>query len=298
LDTDFLNNTSWRFVDADFEFPNPQNPFESGFPEFININDLNESVEDADFVAIKIGDINNTVNGLNFSENESEERSGNNLIFDIENEIILAGETKVVWFNNEQIADLAGLQGTISFAATHLELNEIITDAGLQNANFSTQKKEAGMIGVSWENAALNAERIRFGLRFTARQTTSWAEAISFTNEMLQTEIYRQTGLTLTYANAILNFSDPLDRRFILMQNTPNPFSTETTVSFVMPKEGNARLSIFNTAGKIILVKEDAYSTGLQEMRITRAQLGQNSGLLFYRLEADNFTAVKKMMVR
>ncbi len=298
LDDDFLNNTSWRFVDAGFEFPNPQNPFESGFPEFININDLDENVENANFVAVKIGDINNTVNGLNFTGDESDERSGNDLIFEVKDETILAGDTKTLWFENAQIADLVGLQATISFDATTLSLNEIITDTGLQNTNFSTQQTEAGMIAMSWENAALSAENIRFGLSFTAHKTTNWSEAISFTNEVLQTEIYRQTASTLTYADAVLNFSDQYDNGFVLMQNTPNPFSSETSISFVLPKEGNARLSIFDSAGKMIFVEENKYSAGLNKISITRADLGLNSGLLFYRLESDNFTAVKRMIVR
>lgn len=51
------NNTSWRFIDANFVFPNPQNPFQSAFPETITIPDaaaINYSVE---FKAIKIGDL-------------------------------------------------------------------------------------------------------------------------------------------------------------------------------------------------------------------------------------------------
>ncbi|MGK0364344.1 MAG: hypothetical protein ACI85O_001401, partial [Saprospiraceae bacterium] len=298
LDDDFLNNTSWRFVDADYVFPNPQNPFESGFPEFININDLNGDVEDADFVAVKIGDINNTVNGLNFSGEDSDERSRNDLIFDIKNQTILVGETKTLWFENAQIADLAGLQGTISFDETTLVLNEVIADMGLQSANFSTLQKEAGMIGVSWENAALSSDNIRFGLNFTARQTTSWAEAVSFTNDLLQTEIYRQTGADLSYADAVLNFSDHLNDIFILRQNTPNPFSSETTISFELPRKGSARLSIFDAAGKVVFVKENEYPAGLQQMNITRIDLGQSSGLLFYRLEADDFTAIKRMILQ
>jgi len=232
LDDDFVNNTSWRFVDAAFEFPNPQNPFESGFPEFININDLNESVENADFVAVKIGDINNTVNGLNFSGNESDERSGNDLIFDIENETILAGETKTLWLKNVQIADLAGLQGTISFDTDNLTLNELITVAGLQAVNFSTLQKAGGMISMSWENAALSADRLRFGLNFTANQTTTWAEAVSLTDDILQTEIYRQSGATLDYANAVLNFSGKLDDDFVLMQNTPYTLGQKKATHF------------------------------------------------------------------
>ncbi|MCC7244090.1 MAG: hypothetical protein IT269_00305 [Saprospiraceae bacterium] len=61
----FLYNTSWRFVDANFNFPNPNNPF-GGIPsftdhEFISGIDITDHTPDiADFIAIKIGDVNNS----------------------------------------------------------------------------------------------------------------------------------------------------------------------------------------------------------------------------------------------
>jgi len=52
------NNTSWRFVDANFVFPNPANPFVTGFTEFINITNVNSNITDLDFIAVKVGDVN------------------------------------------------------------------------------------------------------------------------------------------------------------------------------------------------------------------------------------------------
>ncbi len=51
-------NTSWRFVDKAFPFPNPLNPFQTAFPEGVNCIAFPSSNDD--FVGIKIGDVNNT----------------------------------------------------------------------------------------------------------------------------------------------------------------------------------------------------------------------------------------------
>jgi hypothetical protein len=56
LDLQFLNNTSWRFVDAAYIFPNPKNPWAEKFPEEVYINKTTS--RNGNFVAIKIGDIN------------------------------------------------------------------------------------------------------------------------------------------------------------------------------------------------------------------------------------------------
>ncbi|MDX2069237.1 MAG: dockerin type I domain-containing protein [Haliscomenobacter sp.] len=68
LDLQFLNNTSWRFVDAAYIFPNPTNPWAGKFPEEVYINKTTS--RNGNFVAIKIGDINASakVNALEYKD--------------------------------------------------------------------------------------------------------------------------------------------------------------------------------------------------------------------------------------
>ena len=60
IDQSFPNNYSWRFVDKNYQFVNPLNPTAEAFPEVVNINNLSGDFT-ADFIAIKIGDVNNSV---------------------------------------------------------------------------------------------------------------------------------------------------------------------------------------------------------------------------------------------
>ena len=55
---EFPTNTSWRFVDASFEFTNPINPFLDDFPEFITLSPEGGEEYNLDFIAIKVGDVN------------------------------------------------------------------------------------------------------------------------------------------------------------------------------------------------------------------------------------------------
>ncbi len=57
IDTHFANNTSWRFIDAAYNFPQASNPWSAAFPEVVSINDIAANAS-ANFVAIKIGDVN------------------------------------------------------------------------------------------------------------------------------------------------------------------------------------------------------------------------------------------------
>ena len=72
INSNFTNNTSFRFVDADYVFENEENPFLEGFPELVNINNLNSNTE-ANFIAIKIGDLNGSFNPQDFLANQERE---------------------------------------------------------------------------------------------------------------------------------------------------------------------------------------------------------------------------------
>lgn len=69
----FPNNTSWRFADANHSFSDPLNPLGTGFPEILNFNNLADPVVNANFVAIKVGDLNGTAqaNAMMQPENRS-----------------------------------------------------------------------------------------------------------------------------------------------------------------------------------------------------------------------------------
>ena len=58
INTELPGGRSWRFVDKDFVFPAPYDPFATSFPEVLHFNNLTEDVKDADFIGIKIGDVN------------------------------------------------------------------------------------------------------------------------------------------------------------------------------------------------------------------------------------------------
>jgi hypothetical protein len=73
------NNTSWRFVRKDYVFPNPFNPFAEVFPEHYAVANLQSPVS-ADFVAIKVGDVNGTAVCNSLVENTDRTNPGQALI--------------------------------------------------------------------------------------------------------------------------------------------------------------------------------------------------------------------------
>lgn len=60
----FPNNSSWRFVHKAYVFPDPANPWIEVFPESIYFSELTEDVTAADFIGIKIGDLDGSAEGI------------------------------------------------------------------------------------------------------------------------------------------------------------------------------------------------------------------------------------------
>ncbi len=72
--TELPNNTSWRFVDKSYVFPDPSNPFVAVFPESITVQNIQFPAW-AEFVGIKVGDVNNTA-VANLTGYEPDDRGG------------------------------------------------------------------------------------------------------------------------------------------------------------------------------------------------------------------------------
>jgi hypothetical protein len=86
---------------------------------------------------------------------------------------------------------------------------------------------------------------------------------------------------------------------YALEQNYPNPFNPETEIRFQLPKSGYVVLKIFNTLGAEIRTLVDApYRPGYHHARWDGEDNNGKpvaSGVYFYRLQAGNFSQVKKM---
>jgi len=98
---------------------------------------------------------------------------------------------------------------------------------------------------------------------------------------------------TFSYSSEI-NVDVAAPVQFELSQNYPNPFNPNTTIKFTIPESSIVNLKVFNALG------EEVKSLLNQNMEagthtITFDATDINSGIYFYRLEAGQFSDVRKM---
>jgi len=83
---------------------------------------------------------------------------------------------------------------------------------------------------------------------------------------------------------------------YSLQQNYPNPFNPSTNIKFELPKAGIVKLIVYDVLGKEVKTLLNEYKQpGEFNVKFDAENLA--SGVYFYRIEASDFTATKKMLL-
>lgn len=91
-------------------------------------------------------------------------------------------------------------------------------------------------------------------------------------------------------------WGDKIPTEFELMQNYPNPFNPTTTIVYAIPKESFVKITIYSILGKeVATVVNDYKTTGYHKVTFDAGNLA--SGLYLYKITADEFTEIKKMLL-
>ncbi len=300
IDTEFASNTSWRFVDKAFEFPNPANPFQTLLPESIIYNNLESGVQDASFIAIKIGDVNNSAIPNLLLETQ-DRREGESLVFMMQDEVYSAGEIYETAFRAKDFEAISGFQFTLDYDENLVNFMAIET-GGLPDFtgdNFGLHPNNAA-ITCSWHHIAMQSLKdndLIFKVKFKARQQTTCRAIFQLSDQLTLAEAYRdELAANLRIDYKFMVEKEQRNTDFIVYQNSPNPFTTQSKIAFYLPETGPITLRIFNCNGKILCNKNYILEQGYQEVFIHRDEIG-DTGVLYYNLSNGKIDQTKKMIV-
>ena len=155
--------------------------------------------------------------------------------------------------------------------------------------HFGLQLAQEGILTTSWNGTP--DQGVLFELIVRAETDVRWSEVLKLGSRLTRAEAYNTQGDLLEVG---LRFTPAAIAE--LYQNRPNPFLDQTTIGFWLPKAGAATLTIRDITGKILRVIRDAYSAGYNEVLLYSDEL-PSTGVLYYTLETNNFTATKKMII-
>jgi hypothetical protein len=284
--TTLPNNTSWRFVDKSYAFPNPNNPFTAAFPENKEIVNFSDSYFQQDFVGVKIGDVNGSV--LANANQSAQDRSAGTLTFDADDQQVTAGSTFQVAIKARDVVQ--GYQFTMNLDG--LEVVDILPGEGMKTDHFAVF---GNTVTTSFDGAAAG----EFTLKCRATKSGKLSEMLALSSRITKAEAYNAAGDKLDVA---LCFHQGTGSKiagpgFELYQNEPNPVSDKTIIGFYLPEAAAATLSIYDETGRLVYAQKGSYPKGNSSITLNAAVLKGASGGLYYKLDTGTDVATKKMIV-
>ena len=115
-----------------------------------------------------------------------------------------------------------------------------------------------------------------------------------FVNKVVE----NQESIVLTNPNltSLSVASETRPERFELFQNYHNPFNPSTTIKFSLPKASQVKLTVYNVLGQVIAeLLDKKLAVGAHQIEFNATS--HASGVYIYRIEAGEFTAVKKLLL-
>ncbi len=165
----------------------------------------------------------------------------------------------------------------------------------------------AGNSRISGGTVVLSLDNQLIG-RYVTDQNGEVEILYPFEPEIEYSIVVNKTGLIITeakflrgVATSIDEETDGLPKTYSLYQNYPNPFNPSTTISFDLPSRSSVSLAIFNITGrKVATIVERELPAGQHKFEwkgLDHTGHETASGIYFYKLESENFKAVKKMIL-
>jgi hypothetical protein len=208
---------------------------------------------------------------------------------------VVAGQELIIPIKADQFNEVHGMQWTASFK--DLEILEIQGKA-LEIKTDQTAILQPNTMTLSW--SADKAQTILPGvevmtIKVRALKSGDLVGKLQINSTITHAEAY--TGQGFEIGDVHLELRNGKTNHLQLGQNEPNPWQNETKISFNMPSKGQATLTVTDLSGKLILNRKIQAEAGENTLKLSRSDIMGASGLLIYKIDFEQNTVQKKMMI-
>jgi subtilisin-like proprotein convertase family protein len=254
-----------------------------------------------DWIAVKVGQIFGGLNTSTLTNNDVEDRTGENFVMSVENQKVRNGELISIPVYAKDYAAFIAWQFTLEFNENYLEYHGMLPGAiaGFGENKLGLNAVEEGIIGAIWYGTpnSVKSDEVLFTLQFTALDDAdALSGLIDVTSRTVKSQSSLMSGATGEVSITFFSPAIATATDFELHQNRPNPFNGETLISFNLPEAGFARVIISDISGRTLKVVEGDYAKGYNEVRIQSNDFS-STGVLYYQLESAEHIATKKMII-
>ena len=284
---DFINVPSWRFVDSAFDFPNPENPFETHISEEIILTNLMSSRLANDFIAVKIGDLSLDAN--------TQLRETKQLHWFVEE----TSEHNIIGLEAREEMKIQGLQ--MQFETSHCSCDELtiqseaLPDFG--SGNYSLQPVFDGcQIAISWDYAddvLFGNNEIMFSIKQLLEDVYNGQPSLRLTSNRMKPEYYTENGQIGVGSLFLTRKPGPVIGELNVY---PNPASKFLHIDFNSKWEKRYRMELISWTGRQEHTESMIMSKGLNE-RWWQIPEKIKNGIYLFRLSNGMETYEQKIIV-
>ena len=262
---------AWRFITADSE---AMKGFGSmNYDEEYFYSSLEQSQYEADFYAIKVGDVNNTL-----ATAKSRNSDFQTLKMKKAHSTISVNTPRDLDFRGIQMSiDLRGQQ-IVDITSDYIDINE---------GNYNVKD---GILMISYDansSIALPAEASLLEIHFDGRAGTVEL------SDHINAETYDNDLRPISF---ILTEDFEIDG-YVLGQNNPNPTAGTATIDFVIPSTQTVQMHFYSLDGRLIGSIEQEYPAGRNTVVVDGELIQHNTGSIIYKMITDEFVATKNMII-
>ena len=282
-------NESWRFVEADHVFIDTDNPWAGVIPEVHMITNLSGD-ENIDFIGVKIGDVDDDV-VLDASVGPDNAQS-KSLTLITEHTAMAVGQRGNIAFYGESTADIRGWQGTLEFDDNVIDVIEI--RSGMMDMDEELNVRiESGFMTVSYDGELPSGEAaLWFEIVIEAQESLSTDQDLfNISSSQTRAEAYDADLNVMS-----VRMETQAQEKVSITSVTPNPFSKEAKLNFVIPESGEVRFEFYDVNGKLLGEKQGVFNAGANTLDLQRADF-KTQGFVYLRMLTDQEIIEYRMLV-
>ncbi|HCV51167.1 MAG TPA: hypothetical protein DGP89_07450, partial [Saprospirales bacterium] len=292
---EFNSVDSWRFVDAAQEFADVLSPWPVDYS--VDIDNLESNINSANMVAVKMGDVNDTY--TSFTNQSTDVRSGNSVSLSVVDAELVSNTVGIIEITNDEKVTTQGLQMSIEFnKVSPITIESSL--AGFGDVNYSIN---GNLVTISWSANTLktvDAGQVLFTIICNVESNIAISDVITISDRKLRSEVYLGESHDINNVELVVRDGNGLEVEFkskVLLQNEPNPFTNETTISYFLNNmETSATIKVMDVMGKVVYSQSVNTNKGWNTHSISQSDLAA-SGVYYYQLDAGNFSEIKSMIL-
>ena len=188
------------------------------------------------------------------------------------------------------------LQATAGDAEVTLTWDAPNNESGADITGYAYRYKESGGDFIAYTDIPESGPGQANARSYTVPGLTNGVEYVFHVRALNEHGGGLPAEVTVTLPGIVSSENEELPAEVTLSANYPNPFNPETTIRYALPQAGEVRLAVYDLLGhEVAILVDQSKPAGNHTVRFGAGNL--SSGLYVYRLQAQDKTIVRTMML-